>query len=160
MNMPLKNTTLESLIFDNRFVQELPADPLAENYRRQVNGACYSRVRPTKVSAPGLVTYSPEAAGLLDLSDETCKSSLFTEIFAGNSLLPGMDPFAMCYGGHQFGSWAGQLGDGRAINLGEVINKKQQRWILQLKGCGTYSLLTPGGWPGRAAFVNQGISLQ
>jgi len=42
----------------------------------------------------------------------------------------------MCYGGHQFGSWAGQLGDGRAINLGEVVNSKAERWVLQLKGAG------------------------
>jgi uncharacterized protein YdiU (UPF0061 family) len=47
-----------------------------------------------------------------------------------------MDPFAMCYGGHQFGNWAGQLGDGRAINLGEVVNRRGERWMLQLKGAG------------------------
>jgi uncharacterized protein YdiU (UPF0061 family) len=47
-----------------------------------------------------------------------------------------MDPYAMCYGGHQFGNWAGQLGDGRAINLGEVINHTGQRWAMQLKGAG------------------------
>jgi uncharacterized protein YdiU (UPF0061 family) len=47
-----------------------------------------------------------------------------------------MDPFAMCYGGHQFGNWAGQLGDGRAINLGEIVNKDNRRWTLQLKGAG------------------------
>lgn len=45
-------------------------------------------------------------------------------------------PYAQCYGGHQFGSWAGQLGDGRAITLGEVVNSKGQRWELQLKGAG------------------------
>ena len=50
-----------------------------------------------------------------------------------------MDPYACCYGGHQFGNWAGQLGDGRAINLGEIINQRGQRWALQLKGAG----LTP-----------------
>jgi uncharacterized protein YdiU (UPF0061 family) len=136
MNMPLINNTLDSLVFDNRFVQELPPDPQPDNYRRQVSGACYSRVRPTKVANPKLVAYSREAAGLLDLPDKTCESALFTEIFAGNSLLPGMDPFAMRYGGHQFGNWAGQLGDGRAINLGEVINKQKKRWIIQLKGAG------------------------
>lgn len=45
-------------------------------------------------------------------------------------------PFAQCYGGHQFGMWAGQLGDGRAISLGEILNSKSQRWELQLKGAG------------------------
>ena len=136
MNMPLHDQTLESLVFDNRFVQELPADPQPDNYRRQVTDACYSKVLPTKVSGPQLVAYSPEVADLLNLSKETCESSLFTELFAGNRLLPAMDPFAMCYGGHQFGNWAGQLGDGRAINLGEVINSHKKRLVLQLKGAG------------------------
>ncbi|MFW2368433.1 MAG: protein adenylyltransferase SelO [Desulforhopalus sp.] len=136
MNMPLDNSTLETLTFDNRFVQELPADPLADNARRQVDNACFSRVKPTKVAKPQLGAYSPEVAALLDLDENDCNSAIFTEIFSGNRLLNGMDPFAMCYGGHQFGNWAGQLGDGRAINLGEVVNKNQQRWILQLKGAG------------------------
>ena len=47
-----------------------------------------------------------------------------------------MDPYAQCYGGHQFGQWAGQLGDGRAINLGEVLNQQNQHLTLQLKGAG------------------------
>lgn len=45
-------------------------------------------------------------------------------------------PYAQCYGGHQFGMWAGQLGDGRAITLGEILNSKSERWELQLKGAG------------------------
>ncbi|MDD3814363.1 MAG: YdiU family protein [Desulfocapsaceae bacterium] len=124
------------LRFDNKFVRELPGDQQADNYRRQVTGACYSRVQPTEVADPKLVAYSREAAALLDLSPEACATPSFTEVFAGNRLLPGMKPFAMCYGGHQFGNWAGQLGDGRAINLGEVINDQGERWIVQLKGAG------------------------
>ncbi len=134
--MPLRDKTLESLVFDNRFIRELPSDPQPGNFRRQVTKACYSRVMPTKVAAPKLIAYSREAADLLNLSDRACESSLFTGIFVGNNLLPGMDPFAMCYGGHQFGHWAGQLGDGRAINLGEVVNNQNQRWVIQLKGAG------------------------
>jgi uncharacterized protein YdiU (UPF0061 family) len=72
----------------------------------------------------------------MDLKDEICQSDLFARVFTGNHLLPGMDPFAMCYGGHQFGNWAGQLGDGRAINLGEIVNQRDERWMLQLKGAG------------------------
>ena len=128
--------SLAALRFDNRFVRELPADPQPDNHRRQVPGACYSRVQPTPVADPQLIAYSPEVAELLDLSEADCLSPLFTEVFAGNHLLPGMEPFAMCYGGHQFGSWAGQLGDGRAINLGEVVNSRDQRYVLQLKGAG------------------------
>ncbi|MBF0202575.1 MAG: YdiU family protein, partial [Desulfamplus sp.] len=122
--------------FDNRFVRELPPDPEPSNFRRQVLNACFSRVRPTPVSAPKLVAVSPEAAELLDMEEMAWQWDMFVQVFTGNQLLSGMEPFAMCYGGHQFGHWAGQLGDGRAINLGEVINKKGERWILQLKGAG------------------------
>lgn len=127
---------LNNLVFDNRFVQELPADLDTENYRRQVMGACYSSVLPTKVSAPTLVAYSKEMAELLNLSATDCESEQFSQLFVGNTLLSDMQPYAMCYGGHQFGNWAGQLGDGRAINLGEVLNRENQRWALQLKGAG------------------------
>ncbi|MBF0259404.1 MAG: YdiU family protein [Desulfamplus sp.] len=127
---------MNRLTFDNSFTRDLPADPETANYRRQVRGACYSRVKPTPVAAPELVAYSFEAAELLDLSPDICEGKEFTQIFSGNRLLPGMDPYAACYGGHQFGNWAGQLGDGRAINLGEIINKRSQRFTLQLKGAG------------------------
>ncbi len=75
-------------------------------------------------------------AATLGLSDEFMASVEFARVFGGNALLPGMQPFAACYGGHQFGNWAGQLGDGRAISLGEVINAAGERWELQLKGAG------------------------
>jgi uncharacterized protein YdiU (UPF0061 family) len=129
-------TSLETLQFDNAFVRDLPADPITENTRRQVFSACYSRVQPTEVANPHLIAYSIEVARLLDLTEQDCKQQFFTDIFSGNRLLPAMDPFAMCYGGHQFGNWAGQLGDGRAINLGEVLNRQGERLVLQLKGAG------------------------
>ena len=90
----------------------------------------------TKVAAPKTIAYSREVAALLDLDRAECESELFAQVFGGNQLLEGMDPYAMCYGGHQFGNWAGQLGDGRAINLGEVLNRKGEHWTLQLKGAG------------------------
>ncbi len=127
---------LNNLIFDNRFVRELPGDPESANFRRQVTGACYSRVMPLRATAPKLVAVSPDAAAMLDLDETAWQSDRFTEVFSGNRLLNGMEPFAMCYGGHQFGNWAGQLGDGRAINLGEVINRQGKRWMVQLKGAG------------------------
>ncbi len=128
--------SIDTLNFDNRFTRELPADPESRNFRRQVSRACYSRVRPTPVTAPELVAYSREAARLIDLNEEACRSEIFTRVLTGNLVLPGMDPFAMCYGGQQFGNWAGQLGDGRAINLTEVLNASGDRWMLQLKGAG------------------------
>ena len=127
---------LDTLIFDNRFTRELPADAEAANFRRQVLGACYSRVAPTPVAAPRLIAYAREVAELLDITPATCASAEFTQVFSGNHLLDGMDPFAMCYGGHQFGHWARQLGDGRAITLGETVNRAGQRLALQLKGAG------------------------
>lgn len=139
MNSQAKISTLDDLNFDNRFIRELPADTETLNNRRQVIGACYSRVLPTPVANPKMVAYSREVAELLDLPKDVCESDDFVQVFAGNRLATGMEPYATCYGGHQFGFWAGQLGDGRAINLGEVINRKGERRALQLKGAG----LTP-----------------
>jgi uncharacterized protein YdiU (UPF0061 family) len=127
---------LKDLQFDNRFFNELPADPVTTNSRRQVSGACYSKVAPTPARAPQQVAYSKEVAALIGLDPHNCESGLFSHIFAGNQLLEGMQPYAQCYGGHQFGNWAGQLGDGRAINLGEVVNAEGEHWTLQLKGAG------------------------
>src|SRR4051812_13607240 len=124
------------LRFDNSFVRDLPADPSTDNRVRQVHGACYSRVAPTPVADPRLVACAREVAQLIGLGEDDCHSNEFAAVFAGNQLLPGMDPYAACYGGHQFGSWAGQLGDGRAISLGEVKTPAGQRWELQLKGAG------------------------
>jgi uncharacterized protein YdiU (UPF0061 family) len=136
MNSQQKIPHLDALTFDNHFIRELPGDPETVNNRRQVYGACYSRVLPAKVTRPQMVAYSIEIAELLDLSSEDCESDYFTQVFVGNRLLPGMEPYATCYGGHQFGNWAGQLGDGRAINLGEVVNRRGEHWTLQLKGAG------------------------
>ena len=127
---------LEQLKFNNRFFEQLPADEITANYTRQVSGACYSTAVPIKVPAPKLIAFSEDAASLIDLKKSDGEKGAFTQIFSGNKLLKGMQPYATNYGGHQFGQWAGQLGDGRAINLGEVINNKQQNWTLQLKGAG------------------------
>ena len=136
MNAQPEAAALAALRFDNRFTRALPADPLSHNQCRQVTGACFSRVQPTPVAAPRLVAFAPEVAALLDLPPEAAASDEFAQVFAGNRLLPGMDPHATRYGGHQFGNWAGQLGDGRAINLGEVRNARGEHWTLQLKGAG------------------------
>jgi uncharacterized protein YdiU (UPF0061 family) len=101
-----------------------------------VEGACYSFVSPARVKQPQLIAYSKEMARQIGFSEKLCQSDLFTQVFSGNHVLEGMQPYAMCYGGHQFGHWAGQLGDGRAINLGEVLNRAGQRFTLQLKGAG------------------------
>jgi uncharacterized protein YdiU (UPF0061 family) len=137
---------MAALSFDNRFTRELPADPETANFCRQVQEACYSRVRPASVAKPELVAYAHEVAQIIDLTPAACETAEFAEVFAGNRQLQGMDPYATCYGGHQFGNWAGQLGDGRAINLGEVVNGRCERWALQLKGAGLtpYSRMADG----------------
>ena len=127
---------MKQLKFDNRFVAELPGDPLQGAGVREVRAALYSQVEPTPVAAPQLLAWSRETAALLDLEEGDVASPEFAQVFGGNALLPGMRPYAANYGGHQFGQWAGQLGDGRAISLGEAIDAAGQRWELQLKGAG------------------------
>ena len=134
--------------FDNAFIRELPGDAVLGSRRRQVEGAAYSRIDPSPVSAPRLLAYSREMAATLGFSEEDVLDPPFAQVFGGNALLTGMEPYAANYGGHQFGNWAGQLGDGRAISLGETVNARGERWELQLKGAG----LTPysRGADGRA----------
>ena len=127
---------MHSLRFDNRFVNTLPADPETGPRVRQVAGALFSRIDPTPVAAPRLIAHSREVAALLDISEAEVTSNDFARVFGGNALVEGMAPYAANYGGHQFGHWAGQLGDGRAITLGETINARGERWELQLKGAG------------------------
>ena len=124
------------LRFDNAFVRDLPADPEQGVEPRQVEGALYSRVEPTPVTAPRLLAHSAEMAATLGISETQVATPEFARVFGGNALLDGMQPHAANYGGHQFGHWAGQLGDGRAVSLGETINAAGERWELQLKGAG------------------------
>jgi uncharacterized protein YdiU (UPF0061 family) len=125
-----------NLRFDNRFVRELPGDRSLDRSTRAVHGAYYSSVLPLGVPAPRLIAHSPEVLELLGLSPEAWRSEAFVQVLAGNRLLAGMDPYATCYGGHQFGGWAGQLGDGRVITLGEACSANGAHWELQLKGAG------------------------
>lgn len=108
-------TTLETLNFDNMVLRSLPIDPVTENFVRQVPNACFSLVEPTAVKDPEVVVYSESALGLLDLNQEQVERSEFAEYFSGNKKLPGSQTAAHCYCGHQFGSFAGQLGDGAAM---------------------------------------------
>ena len=124
------------LSFDNRLLRELPGDDDTRNQPRQVFGALWSAVQPTPVGAPRLLAYSAEMARELGLDGDDLGSPQWLAALAGNALLPGMSAYATCYGGHQFGNWANQLGDGRAIFLGETVNRDGRRFELQLKGAG------------------------
>ncbi len=129
-------SVLDTLEFDNRFTHELPADPVEANVPHQAPGASFSRVQPTPTGAPELIAVAQEVVELLGLTEAQVASDEFRDVVTGNQVLDGMDPFAMRYGGHQFGNWAGQLGDGRAINLGELVTPDGSRQTLQLKGAG------------------------
>lgn len=124
-----------ALPWQGQFVAHLPGDPDATNSPRQVRNVCYSAVMPTPVRQPGLVGWSEALAQTLQIARPTADDALSLALLAGNAVLPGMRPYAARYGGHQFGQWAGQLGDGRAITLGEVPTTRGVREF-QLKGAG------------------------
>jgi uncharacterized protein YdiU (UPF0061 family) len=114
--------TLEELRFDNSFARLPPA--------------FYERRLPLGLPDPHLVAFSPSAAALLDLRPGEEQRPEFVQLASGNALLPGMDPVAAIYAGHQFGQFVPQLGDGRAVLLGEVRNAAGESWELALKGGG------------------------
>ena len=123
------------LNISNTFSKELPSDSNTENSRRQVFEATHSYVTPKIPSQPKLLHASVEMSKAIGLSMEDIDSKSFLQVFSGSKIQPKTKPFAMAYAGHQFGNWAGQLGDGRAINLFEVEHNNK-RWAIQLKGSG------------------------
>jgi uncharacterized protein YdiU (UPF0061 family) len=92
----------------NTFTTNLPADNVLENTPRQVSNACFSYVVPKQTKKPQLIHTSPELLSTLGLTEEDSKSETFLNVFTGNEVYQDTLPFAMCYGGHQFGHWAGQ----------------------------------------------------
>lgn len=126
---------LEKAAFTNSFVEELRGEDNPNRGSRQVPGYTYSRVKPTPVADPHLLAWSDDLAATLGLEKPTERGPA-VDALAGNRLIDGMKPFAARYAGHQFGNWAGQLGDGRAISLGEVTAPDGRTWELQLKGAG------------------------
>eukprot|EP00879_Flechtneria_rotunda_P008243 GHRR01008636.1.p1 GENE.GHRR01008636.1~~GHRR01008636.1.p1 ORF type:complete len:661 (+),score=285.14 GHRR01008636.1:210-2192(+) len=128
---------LKDLVFDNTVLQALPVRS-GLNQTTPVRGAIYVFVNPTPLRSPSLVAASDEALLLLGLDPSEADRPEFVEAVAGNKILPGSQPAAHCYCGYQFGYFAGQLGDGAAIYLGEVVGPTR-RLELQLKGAG----LTP-----------------
>ncbi|HEX8912620.1 MAG TPA: YdiU family protein [Humisphaera sp.] len=133
------STRLTDLPWDARFVRSFPGDAETRNFTRQVRNVLYSEVRPTPVSAPRLLAWADGFANELGIERpaETGDDPSLG-LLAGNHVPAGMRPYAARYGGHQFGSWAGQLGDGRAITLGEVgfRGSPHGRLEFQLKGAG------------------------
>jgi len=125
----------DNLAFDDLFVRSLPGDASRTPGSRQVHGAAWSDAPTAPVRAPRLLAWSDAAGALLGASPPTDPTGSVALTLGGNQLLRGMRPIACAYGGHQFGHWAGQLGDGRAIMLGERATDTG-RWEIQLKGAG------------------------
>jgi serine/tyrosine/threonine adenylyltransferase len=130
--------SIVDLRFHNRFVDGLPGDASFDPTARQTAAVAYALTAPTPVAAPKLLHLVADVAAMLELNPAPTGADLeaLTAVLAGNQVAPGMRPFAACYGGHQFGNWAGQLGDGRAMTLAEVRNAHGESWELQLKGAG------------------------
>ena len=112
---------LSALPFDNSYVRLHPA--------------CYQVVEPTPLPEPSLLAFNPDAAALLGLDPREAEAPEAALYLSGNRRLPGAEPIAQAYGGHQFGVWVPQLGDGRAVLLGEVQGPGGA-WDLHLKGGG------------------------
>ena len=127
---------MASPVFTRRFLDSLPGDDQTEPTSREVTGALWSLVQPTAVADPKLVAWSRPLAEELGFDDEHMQDPKTARVLGGNALWPGMGPYAANYGGHQFGHWAGQLGDGRAIGLGELTRPDGESAELQLKGAG------------------------
>src|SRR5438874_1879032 len=100
------------------FLKKLPALSLCNGFAR-LDKNFFTRLPPTPLPSPYLVGFSQGAAALLGWPPEVAECPDFIEVFAGNRSLPDFEPLASVYSGHQFGVWAGQLGDGRAHWLGE-----------------------------------------
>jgi uncharacterized protein YdiU (UPF0061 family) len=112
-----------------------PDDLQLKNGFAALPPAFYTRLMPTPLPAPYFVAASSRAAALAGIDAESLKQDDFVNALTGNTLLPGSEPLSAVYSGHQFGVWAGQLGDGRAILLGDV-DGPEGRMELQLKGAG------------------------
>ncbi|XP_054633781.1 selenoprotein O1 isoform X2 [Dunckerocampus dactyliophorus] len=151
MGLAMSRSSLERLDFDNVALKKLPLDTSEEDGVRQVKGACFSRVMPQPLTKPRFVAVSHGALALLGLNgDEVIDDPIGADYLSGSKVMPGSEPAAHCYCGHQFGQFAGQLGDGAACYLGEVRVPPNQdprllqenpsgRWEIQVKGAG----LTP-----------------
>jgi uncharacterized protein YdiU (UPF0061 family) len=96
----------------------------------------FARLPPTPVAAPSLIRLNVDLARQLGIDPEFLASPAGVAILAGNSVAAGSEPLAMAYAGHQFGNWVPQLGDGRAVLLGEIVDRNGIRRDVQLKGAG------------------------
>ncbi len=109
------------MLFDNSY-QNLPQD-------------FFERINPVPVKDPQLIIFNNDLGKSLGIDQKISKKEL-ANIFSGNEILKGSSPIALAYAGHQYGNFVNQLGDGRAVLLGEVSTPNQERFDMQLKGSG------------------------
>ncbi|KAI3379087.1 hypothetical protein SNEBB_010681, partial [Seison nebaliae] len=124
--------------FSNYALRQLPISIDTINSQRKMPNICYSLVEPTAISKPKLVGCSfklLQELGLLDKQENEISVELLNYL-CGNKIFPGSQPAAHCYCGHQFGSFAGQLGDGATMYLGQLPMDEGKLVELQLKGAG------------------------
>jgi uncharacterized protein YdiU (UPF0061 family) len=108
-----------------------------ENHYARLRGEFYTQRPAEQVGVqPRLIHANARAASLLGLDPAAFSDPAFVQVLSGHAPLDGFAPLAMVYSGHQFGVWAGQLGDGRALLIGQVRNEAGELWDLQLKGAG------------------------
>jgi uncharacterized protein YdiU (UPF0061 family) len=131
----MASLSFDQAALENSFADELRGDASGLAGSRQVPGYHYSHVAPTPVADPRLLAWSDELGDYLGLARPAERGPAVAAL-SGNLVTGSMRPFAARYGGHQFGNWAGQLGDGRAIGLGQVTAHDGTRWEIQLKGAG------------------------
>ena len=124
------------LPWESIFADSFPGDLETANFTRAVQNICYSGVKPTPVQNPKLIGWSERLASELGIRKPSAEDSASLSLLSGNQVHLKMKPYSARYGGHQFGHWAGQLGDGRAITLGEVVTPTSGRFEFQLKGAG------------------------
>ena len=114
--------------------------PFDNSYAR-LHARLFARLDPMPVAAPRLVRLNADLAANLGLDPEELASPEGVEVLAGNRVPEGATPIALAYAGHQFGHFVPQLGDGRAILLGEIVGRDGLRRDIQLKGSGANALL-------------------
>jgi protein adenylyltransferase len=130
--MPLTNS------IDKPLAAEHTVGPIAvfSNSYARLPEHFFARLSPTTVAKPRLIKFNESVASELGLDTRALEPDELAAILAGNVIPPGAEPIAMAYAGHQFGNFVPQLGDGRAILLGEVVDRNGERRDVQLKGTG------------------------
>ncbi|XP_043197509.1 protein adenylyltransferase SelO-like isoform X1 [Amphibalanus amphitrite] len=134
----LNKNKMKALKWAQKTYLKFPIDPVKENFvRPNVKGAIFSAASPTPLKETSLACFSSDVfKNILQLDPAMSSDKTLIDILSGNKEVPGSTPLAHRYGGHQFGNWAGQLGDGRAHLIGECTDRAGERWELQLKGSG------------------------